>query len=296
VDGGRTLHWSGKLGFIAGCTAVIDSHHAVMSTMGDRLALYRLPTLDPERQARAGLRMSGREKGARGELREAVAGLLAEARNREPAALSETETDRMAALATYACTGRSGVVRDGYSRELELVIGMEGPARLAKMLAVLLAGITALGATRAEAWEVVTKTAEDCIPSTRRVMLDTLAALEGPASTSALAEGAGYPTSTAQRALEELVIYGLATCTKGGAGKSHLWQISDLARDLRHRGTSPEMSVSPLSTTPNPATTDKSGEVGAGAAEPPQTLLDIVGKHPGADWPDDLEPGERGLS
>jgi len=39
ADGGRTLHWDGKLGLIAGVTTVVDSHHAVM----DSLPLRPLP-------------------------------------------------------------------------------------------------------------------------------------------------------------------------------------------------------------------------------------------------------------
>lgn len=45
TDGGRTLAWSGKLGLIAGCTAAIDSFHGVMSVMGERFLLYRLPNI-----------------------------------------------------------------------------------------------------------------------------------------------------------------------------------------------------------------------------------------------------------
>ena len=61
TDGGKTLHWSGKLGLIAGCTAVIDSHHAVMGAMGDRLVFYGLPEVDPEAQMRSGLGSMGAE-------------------------------------------------------------------------------------------------------------------------------------------------------------------------------------------------------------------------------------------
>lgn len=55
VDGGRTLTWAGKLGLVGGCTTVIDSHHGVMSVMGERFILYRLPTIDPAKQAERAL-------------------------------------------------------------------------------------------------------------------------------------------------------------------------------------------------------------------------------------------------
>jgi hypothetical protein len=55
TDGGRSLHWEGKVGLIAGCTPTIDRHHAVMDAMGERFVLLRLSPTDapgrlPERR------------------------------------------------------------------------------------------------------------------------------------------------------------------------------------------------------------------------------------------------------
>ena len=47
TDGGKTLHWSGKVGFVAGCTPAVDMAHAVIGAMGERMALFRLPMCDP---------------------------------------------------------------------------------------------------------------------------------------------------------------------------------------------------------------------------------------------------------
>jgi hypothetical protein len=233
VDGGKALHWEGKVGFIAGCTGVIDSQHAVLGAMGDRLAFYRLPEVDPKRQTKSALARVGREKGMRDEFREAVAALLADAGAQNVEPLSEVEIERMIALATLAVTARSAVERDRVSREIELILGAEAPARLATMLVSLLRGIVACGATREEAWRIVTKTALDCIPAIRRTMLDALSVLGQPTATPALAEEADYPTTTAKRALEELTVYGLASRVKGGQGKPDLWWLTDYARELR---------------------------------------------------------------
>ena len=43
TDGGLTLSWEGKLGLLGGCTEVIDRHHAVMNTLGERFLLFRMP-------------------------------------------------------------------------------------------------------------------------------------------------------------------------------------------------------------------------------------------------------------
>ena len=63
VDGGRTLAWSGKVALIAGCTPMIDSHHAVMAAMGERFMLYRLPPVAESEQCLGGpWRMKARRR------------------------------------------------------------------------------------------------------------------------------------------------------------------------------------------------------------------------------------------
>src|SRR5207247_1342013 len=61
TDGGKTLHWSGKVGLIAGCTQSIDRHHAVMGAMGERFVLFRLSEASGDEQARRALAQAGRE-------------------------------------------------------------------------------------------------------------------------------------------------------------------------------------------------------------------------------------------
>ena len=46
TDGGLSLEWRGKAGFLGGCTETIDRHHQVMASMGERFALFRMPALD----------------------------------------------------------------------------------------------------------------------------------------------------------------------------------------------------------------------------------------------------------
>jgi hypothetical protein len=48
---------------IGGVTSAIDSAHSVMSSMGQRFALYRLPAIDGRAQARG--RHAGRTDGCR---------------------------------------------------------------------------------------------------------------------------------------------------------------------------------------------------------------------------------------
>jgi hypothetical protein len=55
TEGGKVLHWSGKVGLVAGVTPAIDAHHAVLSELGDRFVFYRLPPTDAARQGEAAL-------------------------------------------------------------------------------------------------------------------------------------------------------------------------------------------------------------------------------------------------
>jgi hypothetical protein len=61
VDGGRKLHWEGKLGIIGGVTPSIDGHHAVMAGLGERFALYQLPMVDERTQARRAIAHAGQK-------------------------------------------------------------------------------------------------------------------------------------------------------------------------------------------------------------------------------------------
>src|SRR5262249_38982190 len=47
-DGGKTLHWKGKLGNIFGSTPIIDSYHAVIGQLGDRWLLSRMAPDDKQ--------------------------------------------------------------------------------------------------------------------------------------------------------------------------------------------------------------------------------------------------------
>ena len=231
TDGGRTLHWEGRVGMVAGCTPAIDNHHAVMGAMGERFALYRLPEADEAEQAARAMAAYGQEERMRAELGGAVRDLFAVTLT-EPGGFVDGEIGRLIASAILACRGRSAVYRDRMSREIELIHGAEAPARLVKALARLMTGMWAIGVPRPTTWRVITKMALDSIPAVRRRMLDNLAVLEAPAATPDLAEQAGYPTNTARRALEDLTVYGLVARTKVGPGKPDLWELTETTRGL----------------------------------------------------------------
>jgi hypothetical protein len=227
TDGGRKLHWAGKLGFIGACTSVIDNHHAVISAMGERFVMYRLPAVDENTLARRALSHQGHESEMRDELSRAVGSLLASLPDQEPVVLSETETQRLIALATFTVRCRSAVERDGHTREVELVPEPEAPGRLALALSRLLSGVTLIGASRTEAWRLISKMALDCLPALRLNVITMLAGATGPVDTTTVANTLHYPTQTTRRALEDLAAHGAVKRLSGGSGRADRWHLSD---------------------------------------------------------------------
>jgi hypothetical protein len=105
----------------------------------------------------------------------------------------------------------------------------EPPARLAKALWRLLEGIIAIGVDRETAWQVVTKTALDCMPSRRRIVLQLLVDGE-ELTTTQVAERADQPTHTVRLALEDLTAHRLAMRKPQGQGRADRWYLTEQAR------------------------------------------------------------------
>jgi energy-coupling factor transporter ATP-binding protein EcfA2 len=230
TDGGRSLHWAGKVGFVGGVTPTIDRHHAVMGAMGERFMLFRLPNVDADTQARRALSHAGKEKRMRKELSDSVAAVLDDQAMlaREP---DEDEIDQLVALGTLVVRARSAVERDNYTREIELVPGSEAPTRFTIMLKRLLTGMYAIGMDRPAAWRVLAKVGLDSIPALRLSIMAALADYDGTLSTNDLATAVRHPATTTRRSCEDLVAHGLLELTRQGEGKAHLWELTTFARE-----------------------------------------------------------------
>lgn len=247
TGGGITLSWAGKVGLIAGCTPAIDSHHAVMGSMGERFVLYRLPPIDGEAQAAAAMAHIGRDVEMRAELTQAVATVLDRV-DLTVSAPSPEDAKRLNALANLAVRCRSAVDRDGYTREIELIPEAEAPARMVGVLLRLLNALRALGVDDGTAWDVLTKTALDSMPSIRRKVMDVLARLDEDAPTSDVAQAIGYPAKTTHRALEDLAVHGVLT-RRPGPRNGDVWSLSPWTRARWPSET--EVSGAPLFHSPN---------------------------------------------
>jgi IclR-like helix-turn-helix domain-containing protein len=264
VDGGRRLHWEGRLGLLAGATSVLDQHHSVMSQLGERFLIYRVDVADPAEQARKSLAHHGRERGMRQELAEAVAGLFAGLEHAEPPTLTDSDTERLIALATLVARARSPVVRDPYRRELELVPDSEAPGRIVGALGRLLTGVRLIGVSEDEAWRVTVKTGFDSMPAARLRAFLFMLYHDDDVSTTDVATALDLPNPTTHRTLEELAAHGVISRNSQGQGKADLWRVRRWTRSLHSAATSSEMSEAPIFPFTKPKTIydDFSEEVG----------------------------------
>jgi DNA-binding transcriptional ArsR family regulator len=273
TDGGKTLHWEGKLGLIAGCTPTIDRHAAVMGAMGERFVLLRLHGADAHQQASKALKHAKRSGEMRAELGSAISALF-DRELIEPEQRSERDEERLVKLAVLVVRCRSAVERDGVTREIELVPEPEAPARLVIVLDRLLAGLLALGADEDTAWHVVEAAALDSIPALRRKTMLVLLDAIGEMRTADVSEAIGYPLRTTERTLEDLTAHGVADVNRYGQGKATTWQISRWTGENYAAATSPEKSEGVFSNSLCTHTNDLSGEVGGAAATAPSASGD----------------------
>jgi hypothetical protein len=145
VDGGKTLHWDGKLGLVAGVTTAVDSHHAVMDSLGSRFAFYRVDVDSRDKQGIAALKHRSHARDMRQELCDAVTGFFQRFELPDGDTLTDDDRERLVTLADLVTMARSPVERDRVSRNTDLIPDPEAPARFALMLAALLEGLRVIG-------------------------------------------------------------------------------------------------------------------------------------------------------
>jgi DNA-binding transcriptional ArsR family regulator len=227
TDGGRTLHWSGKVGFIGACTEAIDTAHGVMSSMGERFVMLRLDEPDAEALVSVALAGTGNEEIMRQELAQAVADVFNEQVTiHKP--LSDDDRQALGAVAILVVRARSGQFRDGYTREVEVIPGAESPARLVKALERLYSGMRTIDVDETTAWRITCRVAMDSMPRLRRELIRTLAGVPDGMGTRALAEASGYPKSTVDRALSDLTVHKVTA--RAGQGQHATYALTPLSR------------------------------------------------------------------
>jgi hypothetical protein len=237
---GLRLEWQGKIGFLAGVTPIIDEQHAFLAVMGERFILYRMPEVARSDIARRSLARRGHEPELRQRIRTTVGDFLEQFVCCGRLELPETFTEPLIVLSDIVTRARSGVARDGYSRELLYLPEPEAPTRLAKQLAQLGAASLAIGLDEAETWRLIRNVGWDSVPAVRCGVIDCLAGQSEAVPLSTLEEGTGLPTNTVRKVAEDVVALKLARRFKE-SGK-WFYEQSQIARDYRLSERLPETS------------------------------------------------------
>jgi hypothetical protein len=229
TDGGRVLHWEGKLGLVFGCTGAIDTQHSVGDALGNRFLLMRLGT--GENQFAWALKHTGVSIGTmRRELVASVTQLFNASRSApRPLDKESSEFRRLNRVINLVVRLRGATERDRYSRR----VWRRRHRRIGLALERLLAGLDTLGVNRKIALGVVMRIALDSTPPVRRRIYEMLrkpppgAGRSAPLpkwTTTEVGNRLGLPTTTARRNLADLASYGLVKEEGQGAGKPSLWQ------------------------------------------------------------------------
>jgi Sugar-specific transcriptional regulator TrmB len=161
-------------------------------------------------------------KQTRAELAEAVERLFA-GRRQEPRDIGADEIKRIGDTVALMVRLRGAVERDRGTRELDIVYGAEGPARVGLALERLLAGLDTLGVERGAALDVVVSVALASVPPQRRQAYELAVAAKRSVTTSEVATVLGLPTNTVRRVLEDLAADGLIKREGGEPGKADKW-------------------------------------------------------------------------
>jgi hypothetical protein len=229
TDGGKKLDWAGKVGLIGACTTAIDTHHSVLSTMGQRFMYYRMPKgtdADDEAQSHRAIENNEDDAEQLKMLTAIVASFTSKFKQDVAPALSKADRDTLTLLAMIATRGRSPVERDPVTREVMITPQAELPARLARMLGLFASSLRAIGVREREVWRLLVKVALDSIPSPRREVLVHLAGSPGGCTVKDLAYRVRCSTSSVRRALEDLTLHGLTVRIVNQGDKEEIWTLS----------------------------------------------------------------------
>lgn len=208
---GESKIWEGKLGFMAGVTPIIDQHQAVYHTLGERFIQYRPVQADRLKVSLRAINNSGSEKPMRQEIQAAFANCINSVKLPDtPMQLPEQYKQRIARLAMFCSQARSSVVRNGNTRVIEFIPGIEVPTRLVKQYMNLFSGLALIsGGYTEDDYQLIYKIGMDSLPSIKHHIIDYLHESDSSKTLKDIASTSRYPESTIRNKLEELEAVGV---------------------------------------------------------------------------------------
>ncbi len=225
TDGGSRLHWKGRAIAVGAVTTAWDTHHGVVSEMGDRFVLLRIDSSNKEARKMHGTQAidnTGDENLMRKELSDLVAKLIENVSPNVVPKLTDQERQMILAAADFAAYARTGVVTDPKGDVIDSH-APEGPARLAKQLTQLFRGACVIGLNRSAAMDLTLRCARDCIPPLRLKVLEDLAAYPW-SNINSVRKRLQKPHATINRTIQSLHVLGVVEEREidelSGSGKS----------------------------------------------------------------------------
>jgi len=240
--------WRGRVTLLAAVTPAIDHMRAHADALGPRWVYFRLRQLDQEQRKLVQYTVTSRThvNENRAEVADLVAKVVEEARTRVTDTAVGDETidlvQRCADLATY---GRATVPRD-FRGEIDGAPHWEEPGRLTHQLLKLARSLTALNVGDAAVHRIVRRAAVSCMPTTRALAAETLAALDDAEwlTTNALANRTGQNRKVMRKALEDWEAVGICEMQLKHAATTPVG-IEDDEDHARHDTRAREWRLSP---------------------------------------------------
>lgn len=218
-EGGRALTWAGKLTILAGVTGKIDLFHQMSAELGERWIYFRFE-YEPgdDHWAETQMALSNRPTGWREELRDAVAKFwtsldMSFGKKIPRRDFTDYERMRLHELSTMAVHCRSGVAREGYSREVMGSNEQELAVRLSTVLGQLFIGMDIIGVPERTRWKLVAQIAFDSMPRLRKLIIHLVA--KHNRSVEDLRRILGSGPNVTKRVVEDLELHGVVERVDG---------------------------------------------------------------------------------
>ncbi len=207
-DGGRHIHWNGRLSVFAGVTNRIDRHLQLSNELGERWVYFRFD----EREGWTDCIMAmddTRSPRWRDELRLLVSDFFKELdmsfetlKPRREYTMGEKL--RLFRLSQVVARCRSAVARDSYSKEVVGPRETEMETRLFTVFAQVLLGMDYIGVPESLRWRLLTKVGMDSMPVLRKLIIQ--AASRNPISIKGLVKVVGCDVPVVKRLVRDLEI------------------------------------------------------------------------------------------
>ena len=240
---GDEIFWSGKIGFLAGCTPILEQRLSMIGAMGERFLNYKMK--QPTRKLlRAKMRSNiGKEGEMRAELQNAFAGFLKGIEiPKELPVVSDKVDEVIESMTDFIAISRSVVMRGwDTKKEIEYISEPEMSSRTYKQLYAIALSLMIIngGEWLEEDDYILRKLAISSVHSIRYNLIRHLMTYKGQVKTSTLATELGYPTGITRRYLEDLGAISMDDGTiriihreHQGMGKPDLWQVSPEMKEI----------------------------------------------------------------